>query len=67
MLGLVTVVLGLGFQGLRVLSRLGFSRFSCGMVGIFSVYRSFSVRVYYRVSSGFVGLRFAYGLEYLCA
>ena len=33
MLGLVTVVLGLGFLGLRVLSRLGFSRFSCGMVG----------------------------------
>ena len=36
MLGLVTVMLGLGFLGLRVLSRLGFSRFSrfsCGMVG----------------------------------
>ena len=33
MLGLVTVVLGFGFLGLRVLSRLGFSRFSCGMVG----------------------------------
>ena len=33
MLGLVTVVLGLGFLGLRVFSRLGFSRFSCVMVG----------------------------------
>ena len=32
MLGLVSVLLGLGFLGLRVLSRLGFSRFSCGMV-----------------------------------
>ena len=32
MLGLVTVLLGLGFLGLRVPSRVGFSRFSCGMV-----------------------------------
>ena len=31
MLGLVKVVLALGFLGLRVVSRLGFSRFSCGM------------------------------------
>ena len=28
------------------------------------VYRSFQLRVYFRVSYGFVGLRFFYGLEF---
>ena len=33
MLGLVTVVLGLGFLGFRVVLRLGLARFSYGWVG----------------------------------
>ena len=32
-LGLVTVVKGLGFLGFRVISRLGLARFSYGWVG----------------------------------
>ena len=32
-LGLVTVVLGLGFLGFRVVSRLGLARFFFGLVG----------------------------------
>ena len=62
-LGLVTAVYGLGFLGFRVLLLLGFARFYYGWV-VFSVFlrlEFFLVRVYIRVSYGFVVLRFFKG------
>ena len=59
----------LGVLGLRVLFRLGFSRFSCGMVG-FRDFQRLQVLFGQGISQGqfrFRGLRFVQGLEYFCA
>ena len=42
MLGLVTVVWGLGFFGFRILLRLGLARFALGWVG-FSIFQRLEV------------------------
>ena len=59
---------GLVFLGFRVLLRLGFTRFIYRFIGFRVFYclevLGFRVRVYLRVSYGFVGLRFFQGLEF---